>query len=161
MAHKKAGGSSKNGRDSNPQYRGVKLYAGQKAKGGSIIVRQCGSHFHPGVNVGMGKDFTLFAKQPGIVVFIRRGLQKRCFIDVVSPAKPELEPKGSLEKVVSKEEKKVTAKKPKASSVVKSKAESKPAVKKPAVKKKAAETPVKKNAPKKVAKKVSKPSVKE
>jgi large subunit ribosomal protein L27 len=69
MAHKKGQGSSRNGRDSNPQYRGVKLYAGQVVKAGSIIVRQCGTKFFPGFNVGMGKDFTLFATSPGTVRF--------------------------------------------------------------------------------------------
>ena len=69
MAHKKAGGSTRNGRDSNPKYRGVKMYGGQVAKAGSIIVRQCGTKFHPGFNVGMGKDFTLFALIPGVVKF--------------------------------------------------------------------------------------------
>jgi len=69
MAHKKGQGSTRNGRDSNPQYRGVKLYGGQFAKAGSIIVRQCGTKFHAGFNVGMGKDNTLFAKTDGIVSF--------------------------------------------------------------------------------------------
>ena len=69
MAHKKGQGSSRNGRDSNPQYRGVKLYAGQLAKAGAIIIRQCGTKFKPGVNVGMGKDYTLFATAEGIVEF--------------------------------------------------------------------------------------------
>lgn len=69
MAHKKGQGSSRNGRDSNPQYRGVKLYGGQKAKAGSIIVRQCGTKVHPGVNVGLGKDYTLFALKEGVVRF--------------------------------------------------------------------------------------------
>ena len=69
MAHKKAGGSTRNGRDSNPKYRGVKMYGGQVAKAGSILVRQCGTKFHPGFNVGMGKDFTLFALIPGVVEF--------------------------------------------------------------------------------------------
>ena len=69
MAHKKAGGSSKNGRDSNPKYRGVKMYGGQVAKAGSIIIRQCGTKFHAGFNVGMGRDFTLFALKPGVVKF--------------------------------------------------------------------------------------------
>jgi large subunit ribosomal protein L27 len=69
MAHKKGQGSSRNGRDSNPQYRGVKLYAGQAAKAGSIIVRQCGTKFFPGFNVSMGRDFTLFATSPGTVKF--------------------------------------------------------------------------------------------
>ena len=69
MAHKKAGGSTRNGRDSNPKYRGVKMYGGQVAKAGSIIVRQCGTKFHPGFNVGMGRDFTLFALIAGVVEF--------------------------------------------------------------------------------------------
>ncbi len=69
MAHKKGQGSVKNGRDSNPQYRGVKLYGGQTAKAGAIIVRQCGTKFFPGLNVGMGKDYTLFAKAEGTVSF--------------------------------------------------------------------------------------------
>jgi len=69
MAHKKGQGSSRNGRDSNPQYRGVKLYGGQLAKAGAIIVRQCGTKWHPGFNVGMGKDYTLFAKEEGKVLF--------------------------------------------------------------------------------------------
>jgi len=69
MAHKKGQGSSKNGRDSNPQYRGVKLYGGQTAKAGAIIIRQCGTHFKPGFMVGKGKDDTLFALSHGTVVF--------------------------------------------------------------------------------------------
>jgi large subunit ribosomal protein L27 len=69
MSHKKGQGATRNGRDSNPQYRGVKLYAGQMAKAGSIIIRQCGTKFFPGFNVKMGKDFTLFATTPGIVKF--------------------------------------------------------------------------------------------
>ncbi len=69
MAHKKGQGSSRNGRDSNPQYRGVKLYGGQSATAGSIIVRQCGTKFFPGSNVGMGKDYTLFATAEGKVKF--------------------------------------------------------------------------------------------
>ncbi|MCK5472629.1 MAG: 50S ribosomal protein L27 [Planctomycetes bacterium] len=69
MAHKKGQGSSRNGRDSGPQYRGVKLYGGQAACAGSIIVRQCGTKFFPGNNVGMGRDFTLFATADGTVEF--------------------------------------------------------------------------------------------
>ena len=69
MAHKKGQGSSRNGRDSNPQYRGVKLYGGQQAKAGSIIVRQCGTKFFAGNNVSMGKDYTLFATAEGTVDF--------------------------------------------------------------------------------------------
>ncbi len=69
MAHKKGQGSSRNGRDSKPKYRGVKLYGGQVAKAGSIIVRQCGTKFHPGSGVGIGRDFTLFALVEGVVTF--------------------------------------------------------------------------------------------
>lgn len=69
MAHKKGQGSSKNGRDSNPQYRGVKLYGGQTAQPGSIIIRQCGTKFQPGFNVRRGKDDTLFSTSAGIVTF--------------------------------------------------------------------------------------------
>ncbi len=69
MAHKKGQGSSRNGRDSNPQYRGVKRYGGQVVKAGSIIVRQCGTKFFPGSNVGMGRDYTLFATADGQVQF--------------------------------------------------------------------------------------------
>jgi large subunit ribosomal protein L27 len=69
MAHKKGQGSSRNGRDSNPQYRGVKLYGGQTAQAGAIIVKQCGTKFFPGANVGMGRDYTLFAKADGTVQF--------------------------------------------------------------------------------------------
>ena len=69
MAHKKGQGSTRNGRDSNPQYRGVKLFGGQAAKAGAIIVRQCGTKFMPGSNVGMGRDYTLFATAEGTVQF--------------------------------------------------------------------------------------------
>lgn len=69
MAHKKGMGSTRNGRDSNPKYLGVKLYAGQIVKAGTILVRQKGSVFQAGLNVGMGKDFTLFAKREGKVSF--------------------------------------------------------------------------------------------
>ena len=73
MAHKKAGGSSKNGRDSNGQRRGVKRFSGQFVKAGNIIVRQLGTQIHPGNNVGCGKDYTLFAKIDGVVTFERKG----------------------------------------------------------------------------------------
>ncbi len=69
MAHKKGGGSSKNGRDSNPQYRGVKRYGGEAVTAGTIIVRQRGSQFSPGFNVGVGSDWTLFALKDGKVEF--------------------------------------------------------------------------------------------
>lgn len=84
MAHKKAGGSSRNGRDSIGKRLGVKLFAGQSAKAGNIIVRQRGSTFHPGENVGMGKDFTLFATTDGVVQFKTRGPKKRKWVSVVS-----------------------------------------------------------------------------
>ena len=75
MAHKKGQGSSRNGRDSNPQYRGVKLFGGQKARIGSIIVRQCGTPFKAGRFVGRGKDDTLFALADGVVVFKGRRVE--------------------------------------------------------------------------------------
>ncbi len=77
MAHKKGQGSSKNGRDSNPQYRGIKLYGGQLAKAGSIIVRQCGTRFKPGHQVGIGSDDTLYALVPGTVEFQGRRVHIR------------------------------------------------------------------------------------
>ena len=73
MAHKKGQGSSRNGRDSKPQYRGVKVSGGQTVPAGSILVRQVGSTFHAGTNVGVGKDYTLWAKVDGVVTFERRG----------------------------------------------------------------------------------------
>ena len=79
MAHKKGGGSSRNNRDSNPQYRGVKLFGGERVRAGSIIVRQCGTRFRPGRNVGVGRDYTLFALADGVVAF-RAGRR----VDVVS-----------------------------------------------------------------------------
>jgi len=72
MAHKKGQGSSRNGRDSNPQYRGVKLCGGRAAKIGAILVKQCGTKFFPGENVGMGRDYTLFATAEGRVQFTGR-----------------------------------------------------------------------------------------
>ena len=69
MAHKKAGGSSRNGRDSNPQYRGVKVYGGQQVTAGSVLVRQVGSTVHAGNNVGLGRDYTLFALVDGVVEY--------------------------------------------------------------------------------------------
>jgi len=77
MAHKKAGGSSKNGRDSNAQRRGVKLYSGQKVRAGNILVRQLGTRIHPGENVGIGKDYTLFAKIDGVVSYERFGRSRK------------------------------------------------------------------------------------
>ncbi len=71
MAHKKAGGSSKNGRDSNPKMRGVKRYGGQVVRTGEILVRQTGTQFHPGRNVGLGRDYTIYAMIDGVVKFER------------------------------------------------------------------------------------------
>jgi large subunit ribosomal protein L27 len=76
MAHKKGQGSTRNGRDSNPKMRGVKRYAGQAVKAGSILVRQAGTKLHPGKNVGIGRDFTLFALVDGVVAFERTGKTK-------------------------------------------------------------------------------------
>jgi len=76
MAHKKGSGSTRNGRDSNPQYRGIKAFEGEVVRGGSIIVRQVGTKFHPGVNVGMGRDYTLFSKVDGRVKFTSRNNRK-------------------------------------------------------------------------------------
>ena len=81
MAHKKGASSSRNGRDSNPQYLGVKRFGGQVVKSGEIIVRQRGTHFHPGVNVGRGKDDTLFALADGVVMFDREGRR----VNVLAP----------------------------------------------------------------------------
>jgi large subunit ribosomal protein L27 len=72
MAHKKGQGSTRNGRDSNPKYRSVKLYAGEIVKTGGIIIRQCGTKFFPGKNVQMGRDYTLFATSPGTIKFTGR-----------------------------------------------------------------------------------------
>src|SRR2546428_11082089 len=83
MAHKKGVGSSRNGRDSNPQMLGVKRFAGQLVSGGSILVRQRGTRFKPGLNVGRGSDDTLFAKVTGVVQFERRGDTR--LINVVAP----------------------------------------------------------------------------
>ncbi|MFP4347464.1 MAG: 50S ribosomal protein L27 [Thermodesulfobacteriota bacterium] len=77
MAHKKAGGSSKNGRDSNGQRRGVKRYGGQKVRAGNILVRQLGTKIHPGENVGVGSDYTLFALVDGVVSYERMGKSKK------------------------------------------------------------------------------------
>jgi large subunit ribosomal protein L27 len=77
MAHKKAGGSSKNGRDSQGQRRGVKIYGGQRARAGNILVRQLGTKIHAGENVGIGKDYTLFAKIDGVVSYERLGRSRK------------------------------------------------------------------------------------
>ncbi|HET7266996.1 MAG TPA: 50S ribosomal protein L27 [Oleiagrimonas sp.] len=83
MAHKKGVGSSKNGRDSNPKYLGVKIYGGQAIEAGNIIVRQRGTRFHAGNGVGLGRDHTLFALVDGKVEFKTRGAKNRKFVDVV------------------------------------------------------------------------------
>ncbi|HEX6316995.1 MAG TPA: 50S ribosomal protein L27 [Gemmatimonadaceae bacterium] len=83
MAHKKGVGSSRNGRDSNPQYRGVKKFGGEAVKAGNIIIRQCGTKWHPGTNVGKGTDYTLFALVDGVVRFEHKD-KKRLRVSVVA-----------------------------------------------------------------------------
>lgn len=83
MAHKKAGGSTKNGRTSNPKYLGIKRFGGQLVTAGSILVRQRGTKFHPGTNVGRGGDDTLFAKVTGLVKFSEGGPHKRRFVSII------------------------------------------------------------------------------
>ncbi|MEM1089159.1 MAG: 50S ribosomal protein L27 [Pseudomonadota bacterium] len=82
MAHKKAGGSTRNGRDSNPKYLGVKRYGGEAVKAGNILVRQRGTRFHAGENVGLGRDHTLFALVDGRVTFGQKGPKNRKFVAV-------------------------------------------------------------------------------
>jgi large subunit ribosomal protein L27 len=84
MAHKKAGGSTRNGRDSDSKRLGVKVFGGQAARAGNIIVRQRGTHFHPGSNVGIGRDHTLFALIDGAVRFERKGPLERRFVSIVA-----------------------------------------------------------------------------
>ncbi len=86
MAHKKAGGSTRNGRDSNPKYLGVKMYGGEAAEPGNIIVRQRGTKFHPGKGVGMGRDHTLFALVGGKIQFHISGPANRKTISVIAQA---------------------------------------------------------------------------
>jgi large subunit ribosomal protein L27 len=86
MAHKKGQGSTRNGRDSNPKMRGVKRFAGEQIKAGSIIVRQVGTKFHAGENVGIGRDWTLFAKIDGVVKFERHGKSKMRVAVYAAPA---------------------------------------------------------------------------
>lgn len=83
MAHKKAGGSTRNGRDSNPQYLGVKVFGGQLVPAGSIIIRQRGTKFHPGMFVGIGKDDTLYAKVDGRVEFVVKGRMQKQYVNIV------------------------------------------------------------------------------
>jgi large subunit ribosomal protein L27 len=85
MAHKKAGGSSRNGRDSESKRLGVKIYGGQAVKAGNIIVRQRGTKFHNGVNVGCGRDFTLYALSDGVVKFAVKGPKNRKYVSVETP----------------------------------------------------------------------------
>ncbi|WP_395374949.1 50S ribosomal protein L27 [Marinicella sp. W31] len=82
MAHKKAAGSTNNGRDSNPKYLGVKMYGGQSVLAGNIIVRQRGTQFHPGDNVGIGRDHTLFALKDGVIRFAKKGKNYRRVVNV-------------------------------------------------------------------------------
>lgn len=82
MAHKKAGGSTRNGRDSESKRLGVKRFGGESVVAGNILVRQRGTHFHPGVNVGRGKDDTLFTKADGVVTFEVKGSNNRKFVSV-------------------------------------------------------------------------------
>jgi large subunit ribosomal protein L27 len=84
MAHKKAGGSTRNGRDSESKRLGVKRFGGENVLAGNILVRQRGTRFHPGKNVGIGRDHTLFAKSDGTVRFVQRGEKKRKFIEIVA-----------------------------------------------------------------------------
>jgi large subunit ribosomal protein L27 len=84
MAHKKAGGSTRNGRDSESKRLGVKKFGGEQVVAGNIIIRQRGTKFHPGVNVGCGRDHTLFAKANGRVTFETRGANNRKFVSVVT-----------------------------------------------------------------------------
>lgn len=84
MAHKKAGGSSRNGRDSESKRLGVKMFGGQEAIAGNIIVRQRGTRVHAGVNVGMGRDHTLFAKKDGEIRFEKKGPKQRQYVSVIT-----------------------------------------------------------------------------
>jgi len=85
MAHKKAGGSTRNGRDSESKRLGVKRFGGEQVLAGNILVRQRGTKFHPGMNVGRGKDDTLFAKATGVVKFEKKGPHQRSFVSIVTP----------------------------------------------------------------------------
>jgi large subunit ribosomal protein L27 len=90
MAHKKGQGSSRNGRDSNSKRRGVKKFGGERVLAGNIIVRQCGTKFHPGLNVGLGRDYTIYAQADGVVQFeIRAGKKK--YISVIPEEQPAAE----------------------------------------------------------------------
>lgn len=82
MAHKKAGGSTRNGRDSNPKMLGVKRFGGELVRAGNIIIRQRGTKFHAGTNVGVGRDHTLYALTPGYLKFNTRGLKQRVYVNI-------------------------------------------------------------------------------
>ncbi|HEX2237894.1 MAG: 50S ribosomal protein L27 [Pseudomonadota bacterium] len=84
MAHKKAGGSTRNGRDSESKRLGVKRFGGEQVKAGNILVRQRGTRFHPGVNVGLGRDHTLFARADGRVAFQIKGERRRTYVSVLT-----------------------------------------------------------------------------
>ena len=103
MAHKKGVGSTDNGRDSNSKRLGVKLFGGQYAKAGNIIVRQRGTKFHPGENVGMGKDFTLHALIDGTVEFRKRRLN-RTFVNIVPAFTTVTETVAEIKQMASEEE---------------------------------------------------------
>jgi len=91
MAHKKGVGSSRNGRDSNAQYRGVKKFGGEQVRAGNILVRQCGTKFHPGRNVGLGRDYTIFSLIDGVVKFEHKD-RRRYRVSVYPPAFEEPTP---------------------------------------------------------------------
>ncbi|EHL29648.1 50S ribosomal protein L27 [Legionella drancourtii] len=89
MAHKKAGGSTRNGRDSNPKFLGVKRYGGQFVNAGEILVRQRGTRFHAGPGVGVGRDHTLFALVEGLVQFVVKGVKNRKYVTIVAEQQEE------------------------------------------------------------------------
>lgn len=86
MAHKKAGGSTRNGRDSESKRLGVKRFGGQEVKAGEILIRQRGTKYHAGENTGLGRDFTIFAKTDGVVTFATKGAKNRKFVSIQSAA---------------------------------------------------------------------------
>jgi large subunit ribosomal protein L27 len=86
VAHKKGQGSTRNGRDSPGQRRGIKIYAGQSVKAGNILVRQCGTRIHPGRNVGMGRDYTIYARIAGVVKYEPRGEKRQVSVEPLPPA---------------------------------------------------------------------------
>jgi large subunit ribosomal protein L27 len=90
MAHKKAGGSTRNGRDSNPKFLGVKCYGGEFVNAGQIIVRQRGTRFHAGAGVGVGRDHTLYALVEGLVQFVIKGEKNRKYVTIVAEQKEEV-----------------------------------------------------------------------